>query len=1081
MTLTPVLLLALALGILTWRLGQGGMEAQWLASRLEESLNAGGGPTKFTIARLALAWDGFQRGLDRPLDLRLEGVAVSGPDGRNLLEIERAAVSLSIRGLLTGQFLPRAIALDRPRLTLMRARDGTISLNLGTLLESSDVPGLENTGGAAPKTGDMAPRQAALAPAAAWPAEFALPASNDFLGRLGITSQLRRVRAHDAVVSIADQWLGSAWSASITDLDVARRAAGGLDGTAAGVVSLGEQRIDVTLTLASHTTGPGFSFALRTPRITPAALAAAAPKLAMLAAVDAPIKLEAGGSLDGQLDLVDGRAELTADAGVAHIGTGTLAFERADIDTSFTPSTLVVRRAQITARGHPGGSPTTVTVSGNARKERDRVFADIKVSLDQADFADMPRLWPEGIAVHPRDWVTTNISGGTARNGQAAVTLDAAADLSSVTMTHASATLDGDDVTVSWLRPITPLDRGKARLHLLDPDTMEITVETARQRVAGSSGDLILRGGRMRIIGLSMKDQTAKIEADIAGPLASAISLLREPKLRLLDRRPIELNAPSGDMTGKLTIALPLETWVGIDDIAIQVAAKLNQVHLGGLVAGRDIDRGQFDLTATNDELTVKGDTLVAGIQARIEGVMSFKGGPASAERQRITANGRPTAAQLTATGLDSFGVLTGELGMQAVYTERGGGNADLTVNADFTSTAVAVQPLAWQKPPGAAVHGGARVILKNNRMVSIEAIAAEGSGLDLRAAASLTDGKIAAVRLDRLVLGQSDVRGTVQFPPRGPIAMDLTGPRLDMGPKLTEPRTKRDKTKPEPPPDPPWTLDGRFERVLLARGQAATNVKVNVTHDGRVTRSLSVSGGIGGAAGGAIGGAAGGAIGAAAGVATAGGSAPFTMTIAPNSPTSRLLTVTAADGGAWLRGLDLVASVEGGRLSAKGNYDDTTPEHILSATAEMEDFRVRGAMALGKLLQAMTFYGLVDVMSGSGLNFYRLVAPFQLDDDGLLLKDARAFSSSLGLTAKGRIDPNGERLDIEGTIVPAYFFNSLLGQIPLIGKLFSPEKGGGLFAARYTLRGLASDPSVFVNPLSVVTPGFLREVFGIF
>jgi hypothetical protein len=204
-------------------------------------------------------------------------------------------------------------------------------------------------------------------------------------------------------------------------------------------------------------------------------------------------------------------------------------------------------------------------------------------------------------------------------------------------------------------------------------------------------------------------------------------------------------------------------------------------------------------------------------------------------------------------------------------------------------------------------------------------------------------------------------------------------------------------------------------------------------------------------------------------------------MTIAPNSPTSRLLTVTAADGGAWLRGLDLVASVEGGRLSAKGNYDDTTPEHILSATAEMEDFRVRGAMALGKLLQAMTFYGLVDVMSGSGLNFYRLVAPFQVDDDGLLLKDARAFSSSLGLTAKGRIDPNGERLDIEGTIVPAYFFNSLLGQIPLIGKLFSPEKGGGLFAARYTLRGLASDPSVFVNPLSVVTPGFLREVFGIF
>ena len=56
-----------------------------------------------------------------------------------------------------------------------------------------------------------------------------------------------------------------------------------------------------------------------------------------------------------------------------------------------------------------------------------------------------------------------------------------------------------------------------------------------------------------------------------------------------------------------------------------------------------------------------------------------------------------------------------------------------------------------------------------------------------------------------------------------------------------------------------------------------------------------------------------------------------------------------------------------------------------------------------------------------------------------------------------------------------------MLGNIPLIGKLFSPEEGGGLFAARYTMRGKLDDPTVFVNPLSALTPGFLREMFGIF
>ena len=60
------------------------------------------------------------------------------------------------------------------------------------------------------------------------------------------------------------------------------------------------------------------------------------------------------------------------------------------------------------------------------------------------------------------------------------------------------------------------------------------------------------------------------------------------------------------------------------------------------------------------------------------------------------------------------------------------------------------------------------------------------------------------------------------------------------------------------------------------------------------------------------------------------------------------------------------------------------------------------------------------------------------------------------------------------GTVVPAYFFNQLPGLIPVVGRLFSPEKGGGLFAAQYSVRGPLSDPKVGVNALSALTPGFL-------
>jgi hypothetical protein len=249
--------------------------------------------------------------------------------------------------------------------------------------------------------------------------------------------------------------------------------------------------------------------------------------------------------------------------------------------------------------------------------------------------------------------------------------------------------------------------------------------------------------------------------------------------------------------------------------------------------------------------------------------------------------------------------------------------------------------------------------------------------------------------------------------------------------------------------------MTGSFGRILLANDAVAIKVTVDAVHDGRVFQSLRIAGAMQPAA-------------------------PFGVTITRERGI-RLLTATSSDAGAFLRGVDVVRSMQGGTLTIHGTYNDTNAAHALTGTAEIANFRVRGAPALGKLLQAMTLYGLVDVVRGPGLGFATLTAPFEFGDEVLELKDARAFSASLGMTAKGSIDLTAETLNLEGTIVPAYFFNSLLGKIPVLGGLFRGEEGGGLFAARYTIRGPLADPTVFVNPLTMLTPGFLRGLFGIF
>ena len=129
------------------------------------------------------------------------------------------------------------------------------------------------------------------------------------------------------------------------------------------------------------------------------------------------------------------------------------------------------------------------------------------------------------------------------------------------------------------------------------------------------------------------------------------------------------------------------------------------------------------------------------------------------------------------------------------------------------------------------------------------------------------------------------------------------------------------------------------------------------------------------------------------------------------------------------------------------------------------------------RLLRDLTLYGFLDRAPSPDMSVTRVVIPFDWRAGVLAATEARAWQPALGLTAKGSIDTNRDRLDITGTIVPVYALNTLPGRIPLLGRLFSPERGGGLFAATYSLRGPSGAPVVEINPLAALLPGVLREL----
>jgi hypothetical protein len=190
-----------------------------------------------------------------------------------------------------------------------------------------------------------------------------------------------------------------------------------------------------------------------------------------------------------------------------------------------------------------------------------------------------------------------------------------------------------------------------------------------------------------------------------------------------------------------------------------------------------------------------------------------------------------------------------------------------------------------------------------------------------------------------------------------------------------------------------------------------------------------------------------------------------------------RTFRLESSDAGETLKVFGLNDKVNGGTLTVYGQPHQGDKEGDLYGKARMDDFVVRKAPALAKLLNAMSLSGVQSLLNNEGLRFQRLESDFEwlFRDQGdlLVVKDGKTSGTSLGLTFEGVINQGTNITDISGTIIPLSGVNKALGDIPVLGQLLTGGKA--LIAATYKISGPSGDPNVSVNPLSVLAPGFLR------
>ena len=1037
----------------------------WLRERAEQQIGAALPDHRLRFDTLSLGLDG-----DLAPQVTLEGVTLFDAGGGRLADLGALEVSLSRTALLAGEVSLSRVRLDGGRLILRRRADGALSVAVEAGDGGARHPAQE--GRFSEQIGAMLSRPA--------------------------LARLRDVEADNVSLRYEDARSGRAWSADGGQATLERE--GDRITLRGNITVLGarEYASSVAVNYSGDLGGAAAKFGVLIEDVPAEEVAGQSPALAWLGALDAPISgaLRASIGDDGLLGPLSATLQIGAGALRPNEATAPIPFRSARSYFTYDPghrqiefTEISVESAWGTARAegrarllgmesgwpsaleaqvrigeiaaNPAGlypepvefegagadlrldlDPFSLTVGDFRLRDRGEVLRMSGRALGQADGWSLDvtgrmetiepdrllELWPATLKPKTRTWIDENVQSIDLRDIQLALRAvpGAAPD---VFLGFGFA-----DLTTVYVRDVPPIEAASGHASIRD-NRFTIHAETGHV-TAAQGGRVDISGTDFIIPDLRIKKGPAEAHLRARGTVTAALSLLDSPPFRFLQKagRPVTLADGRADLAGRLDFILKEK--LTPEEVAFAVAGEITDMRSETLVEGRVLASSRLSVEADNDRLAIAGQARVGRVP--VEGRWTMPLGPDTGGASRVRGE-----IELSQRFLDEFGIalpegsLLGEGRGTIELALARDAPAEFALTSDLAGLGLRIPPLGWA--------------------------------------------------LGQQATGRLDVAGTLGAPPRiDTLALDAAGLRLGGGEVRLEPDGSLAQAR-----FASVELDGWLDApvTLVGRGPGRTP-RVEVT-GGTVDLRRGTPGNGGGNGNGDTGGPVNlqldvlrisdriALTGVTAALDTRGGTRG-TFAARINERTRVEGEVIPAQGG---RSAFRVRSGDAGGLLAAANILEDSRNGVLElalrpvdgpgsydGVLSIEQLRVKRAPALAALLNTISVVGLIEQFYGQGLHFNSVDARFRLTPERLTLTQGSAVGASVGISMDGYYNLAAKRMDMQGVLSPVYLLNA-------IGGAFT-RPGEGLIGFNFTLRGDAADPSVTVNPLSALTPGFLREMF---
>jgi uncharacterized protein DUF3971/AsmA-like protein len=1017
-SVAAVLILLVAFAI--WRLMQGPIELDRLAPYVEAALERAHLGLKISLShvRLGINPDTHQ------LCVWVEDVRLGLPSGEPLASFPEMTTSFSFGALFRGRVEPTQFIVERPVVRLVRDESGSFTASIGT----SDQ--------AAPDLGPGMLQQLAGPPQPDAP--FGL---------------LRALRIRGATLIVDDRRNGQRWEAQRVDATI-ERSAKGARGDLSLAVPLGATMPELQVAYRYFADRHVLDLQIAVEGVQPSAIPPVVPELAQLQHFEAPvsgsfrtrISLDEGKAQGSRLDFLVGKGQLDSD----WLPAGRIGIEKGELHAVYAPETAEVRiekamldlggGATVSVDGSIGDVTPELLAAPRDTRPAGHVSGKLKATLAHVPVDRFDQLWPPGFSPGGRRWTLANIHDGMLDEATAHLALEIDPAARTANVASATGKLRYHDVTVSYFGSLPPVRKVNGTASFVG-NHLEFTPTT------GVLNGLKVTGGSLRLTELGGPVEWLTIDLPITGPLQDVLEVLDSKPLGYIRAMGIDPAQVGGRTDTQLHFKLPLLSDLKLAQIEYGAKSTIAGASINKIALDRGLTDGNFGLELNRDGAHLQGKARFADTPSQIDAQVFFhpKNGPHARYRVAMTLD---DAARKRLDIEITPDRLTGPVGLDLTYATFDRGRAEATALADLRGTSLAIAEAGWKKAP--EQPGTAKLVfeLQDGRFTGAPQVEIRAAGLDGRFGIGLASERKQIDRIDirRLAVGENDLAGSVTRRPDGGWRADIHATRVDGRHLLKEAVGDANPGSPLP-----LAINARIDRLVLAPQRELQQVTAELMRNGGIWQTAKIDGRY---------------------------MNGRQLSVRLGEGDGRRVVFQSDDLGAAMKLLDIADNVVGGSITMTGLLTDAGGKRGLRGHIEGENYTLVRAPVMARLLALPSLTGIASMLSGSGLPFMSLSGDFAYSGSRITLDRLLAYGESLGITAKGWVDTNQDRLDLQGTLAPAYALNGILGNFPIIGPLLG---GGsqGLFAANYRVSGASNDPNVTVNPLSALAPGILRQIFA--